>query len=619
MKPTIRLLYAEDNPQDADLTQARFAEYAPEFELQVVGTGAACLEKIRSRPPDLLLLDHHLPDTNSAEMLKKLHSQAVDIPVVVVTGVGNEELVVRALGLGAANYVRKHGNYLEALPDLLRDVLDEHHRKQSQGLAAEPQRILYVEHLAMDIDLTLRHFADAAPHFTVEVIQSCAEALARLALPPVYDLALIDVRMPDQGGLDLVREAKRRKLSLPPFIMISGAGDEDTAIAALKLGAADYVVKREGYLNLLTYRIDRAIAFDQLSHLNDKLKAEVDERKRIEENLRSNQIELEMRKNELEKAKQALEVVNEQYSDLYELAPVSYCTINGKDLLIRANLAAATMLGIIRCEAVKQFLFSFVLREDRDILYQLKRQTLADNCTQTSELQMIKKDGTSFWVRMDATAQSADGDSLFRIVIVDITQAKQAEEALRKSEEKFHAIADYSVDCELWFGPDGKLLWVNPSVELILGYTPAEVLALPDYFATLIAEEDVDLCVTYFQDALRGSRGNNLEIRHVHKNGAKIWIGASWQSIIDKEGKSLGVRVSLRDITERKQAEQKLQLAASVFTHAREGIMITTTDGTITDVNDAFSRITSYSLAEVQGRNPRLLSSGLQATGCGFF
>lgn len=64
--------------------------------------------------------------------------------------------------------------------------------------------------------------------------------------------------------------------------------------------------------------------------------------------------------------------------------------------------------------------------------------------------------------------------------------------------------------------------------------------------------------------------------------------------------------------TERRQAEVKLHLAANVFTHAREGIMITTADGTIIEVNEAFSRITGYSREETLGHNPRILSSGRQ-------
>ena len=66
------------------------------------------------------------------------------------------------------------------------------------------------------------------------------------------------------------------------------------------------------------------------------------------------------------------------------------------------------------------------------------------------------------------------------------------------------------------------------------------------------------------------------------------------------------------DITEHKRSQEKLQLVANVFTHAREGIMITAADGTIIDANDAFTRITSYQLDEVLGHTPRILSSGRQ-------
>ncbi len=68
----------------------------------------------------------------------------------------------------------------------------------------------------------------------------------------------------------------------------------------------------------------------------------------------------------------------------------------------------------------------------------------------------------------------------------------------------------------------------------------------------------------------------------------------------------------VQDITERKLAEDKLRLSSSVFAHAWEGILITTTDGTIVDVNDALSRITGYSRDEMLGKNPRIFSAGLQ-------
>lgn len=67
------------------------------------------------------------------------------------------------------------------------------------------------------------------------------------------------------------------------------------------------------------------------------------------------------------------------------------------------------------------------------------------------------------------------------------------------------------------------------------------------------------------------------------------------------------------DISERKQAEARLKLSASVFTHTREGIMITDTRGKIVDANEAFSRITGYAREKAIGENPRMLKSGRQA------
>jgi two-component system CheB/CheR fusion protein len=287
MTPTLRVLYAEDNDQDADLTRSHFSAHAPDFEIEIVTTGRACLHRLSETTADVVLLDHHLPDIEGLEVLRTLVRTGVPVPVVLVTGSGDEELAVKALHLGASNYVPKLGRYLETLPDLLRAVIERHRLGLREGLLGSARhRILYVEHESVDIDLTLRHFAETAPHFDVDVVTTSEGALARLGQPPAYDAALIDLRMPDLSGLDFVSEAGRRHLRLPPFIVTTGRGDEAAAVASLKLGAVDYVLKREGYLDKLVYIIDRAIAHDRLRHTNEQLQVELAERKRVEQSLR---------------------------------------------------------------------------------------------------------------------------------------------------------------------------------------------------------------------------------------------------------------------------------------------------------------------------------------------
>jgi PAS domain S-box-containing protein len=476
MNPTIRLLYAEDNPQDADLTRAHFAEQAPDFDLQVVETGAACLEQIQRSPPDLLLLDHHLPDTDGVEMLKALLSKAPGMPVVMVTGAGHEELVLRALRLGAATYVPKRGNYLDSLPGLLRELLADRGRKQGQGLpgASAPRRVLYVEHLPMDIDLTLQHFAEHAPYLSVEAVHTCAEALARLAQPPVYDLVLVDLRMPDRSGLDFVREAKIRLARLPPFIMISGTGDEETAVATLKLGAADYVVKREGYLNQLPFRIDLAIASDGLARNNEDLR-------------------------------------------------------------------------------------------------------------------------------------------------VELAHRKQAEEALRRSEEKFRAVADYTYDWERWDDPSGGILYCSPSCERITGHSPDDFKADPGLLRRLIHPEDLarwqaHYATVHAKSATPGAGPvEELAYRILRPDGEIRWLGHLCQLIRDDEGHALGHRISNRDITDRKLAEQALaSLQAQLALTSRLAALGTLVAGVAHEINNPLAAALSdqdLAMGAVQKLRDRLRGS----------
>src|SRR5262245_14214145 len=116
MMEKIRVLYAEDDALDVDLTKSLFALHAREFEFDVVETGKQCLARLNQDKYDVLLLDNHLPDMDGIDVLKELPGKEITLPVVMVTAVGDEALVVQVLRLGAWDYVAKHGDYLARLP-----------------------------------------------------------------------------------------------------------------------------------------------------------------------------------------------------------------------------------------------------------------------------------------------------------------------------------------------------------------------------------------------------------------------------------------------------------------------------------------------------------------------
>ena len=120
-------------------------------------------------------------------------------------------------------------------------------------------RVLYVEDDPRDADLTLRTLARTAPHLAVDTVSSIAEAHARLehmASTPI-DLVLTDVHLRDGDGLSLLTHIREHSLPLA-VVIVTGVGDEETAVAALKARADDYVVKRKGYLDNLAVILESA-------------------------------------------------------------------------------------------------------------------------------------------------------------------------------------------------------------------------------------------------------------------------------------------------------------------------------------------------------------------------
>ena len=130
---------------------------------------------------------------------------------------------------------------------------------------------------------------------------------------------------------------------------------------------------------------------------------------------------------------------------------------------------------------------------------------------------------------------------------------------LREGEATFRAIADYSHDWELWTGPKGKVVWVNPSVQRLTGYLPDECLEMEDFPAAIIDPEDIPRFREFSRQIIRGTKGSDLEFRVRRKDGTSFWAAATWQPIYGSQGEYLGVRYSIRDITERKKIELDLQ------------------------------------------------------------
>jgi PAS domain S-box-containing protein len=134
--------------------------------------------------------------------------------------------------------------------------------------------------------------------------------------------------------------------------------------------------------------------------------------------------QLEVQNRELRRAQAELEAIRARYFDLYDLAPVGYCTLDEKSELVQTNLTTATLLGVQRRELEKQTLTRYIVEDDQEI-YDRHRNALASGGSHACELRMVRQDGRQLWIHLAATVvKEGDGTTVLRTTLTDVTDRK---------------------------------------------------------------------------------------------------------------------------------------------------------------------------------------------------
>ena len=278
------------------------------------------------------------------------------------------------------------------------------------------------------------------------------------------------------------------------------------------------------------------------------------------------QTELEMQNEELRRAEKDLMNERARYFDLYDHAPVSYCTISRKGVILEANLTFAAMLGVPRELLVKQLLSQFILNEDQGLFHFNFENNHSSSELKISELRMKKRDGTVFWAHLSATvARNSGGKKECRLVISDITERKRVEEARNMNEQR-------SIDAKnllkwvldalpvrlFWKDLTSTYLGCNRLFAQEAGFeVPEELIGLDDYSMSWKDQAD-KYRRDDFEIMTSGKPKLHAEELQTTLDGKQTWFSTTKVPLRDADGAIIGVLGIYEDITHRKWAEEEI-------------------------------------------------------------
>jgi diguanylate cyclase (GGDEF)-like protein/PAS domain S-box-containing protein len=186
----------------------------------------------------------------------------------------------------------------------------------------------------------------------------------------------------------------------------------------------------------------------------------------------------------------------------------------------------------------------------------------------------------------------------------------KAKSVLQKSKAQVSTLVKVVSDLIWLKDADGIYLYCNPMFEKFFGAKEADIVGKTDY--DFVAKELADFFREHDRRAMMANKPSRNDEWLTFADGGYHGLFETIKTpVLDEDGTLIGVLGIARDITERKQAEDNLRIAATAF-QSQEGVMVTDANRLILRVNRSFTSITGYSLEDVEGKNPRILSSGKQ-------
>jgi PAS domain S-box-containing protein len=246
---------------------------------------------------------------------------------------------------------------------------------------------------------------------------------------------------------------------------------------------------------------------------------------------------------------------------IYDSAPVGLCVLDRELRYVRINQRLAEINGIPAEDHLGKTVRELMPSVAEDIEGRLRR--VIETGEPALDVEVVGETPARpgvrrTWIESWLPLKTPDGEvTAISVVAEEVTDERLALAELAESRERYRLVADYTYDWEYWVGSDGDLRWVSPSCERITGHSADAFVSDPGLMERIVIPQDRELMQHHRREVHSGGP-ERLQFRIRHADGAIRWLEHVCHPIFTPDGRFAGRRVSTRDITEAKDAEEAL-------------------------------------------------------------
>ena len=433
-------------------------------------------------------------------------------------------------------------------------------------------RILFIEDVPSDVELAILVLRKEKLVFEHTVVCTRVDLLNALKdFNP--DLIISDYMMPSFNGLQALKEVIKFNSELP-FILLTGSVNEETAVECIKSGARDYVIKE--HMTRLPYAVREAL--EQVS-INKEKKAS----------------ELLLRDNE------------EKLQSIFSAAPVGIGLVVNR-VLIEVNDSFCKMTGYSRSELIgKSSEIIYSSTEEFINAGNEKYRQIEEKGTGSVETKFKCKDGRIMNVILSSAPLDKKNYSKgVTFTVLDITERKISEEALKKSQQLFQTLSQVSPVGIFRTNIDGYTTYVNPKWLELSGLTNEEAIGFG--WLKAVHPDDRDQVDLRWKSDVQSQNSSLAEYRFLRSDGSIVWVMGN--AVPEKRDNEVtGYIGTITDITDRKRSEKALQTSEEkyrgIFENVQDVYYETRLDGTILEVSPSISILSKgqYKMDDLMGKS----------------